>query len=566
MTVTYAQRSDVRLLAPNGAPSLLSPKLWALVRTEQFKAWFGDWEREPESASKMLDRNGEPRVFYHGSAKAGFVEFETRGEGKTEGAGAFFTSDFAMARGYANGARASAPVFTPQELFDNPDLVEGLEITQGLVVGSGASGRSWQWFRDERELIEELGVEAVSQAAQGWLMVDPDGYECCGPKEVILDELANVREEGPGVYEVFLNVRDLLHVDWQDKNWDDPPVTDRWQILDVEGDVYDVAYSQQEAEELLREACQRHACELRLHHVQEPDYWSTDDAARQGRQMGFDGVLICNVWDTGPKGTSDCGDVVVVYEPANIKLTSNLGSFDPKAADVRFSRVTGATAIGGNGGMNVRDLAQWLAGLRLRWPQMPEVHVVADDDALSALLARAPSDGGAEGAVSEGVIYLVAANLRDIRHAERVLLEHEVAHLGLRALFGPNLPYVLASARRVSDHIAGRALELQRTEGMTLDEATEEAIIEMPQALGKVVSFWRFALHACAAFLQRRGLHKTSNALRMACVMGADVQQRAAVAVVDLVEASRQAGMRWKCVSDDVMADADTECHVPAAH
>ncbi len=36
---------DKVFLAPNGEPSNLSPKQWAQVRTEAFKAWFGDWEK-----------------------------------------------------------------------------------------------------------------------------------------------------------------------------------------------------------------------------------------------------------------------------------------------------------------------------------------------------------------------------------------------------------------------------------------------------------------------------------------------------------------------------------------
>ena len=33
------------LLAPNGNPSNLSPQQYMLVRTPEFKEWFGDWER-----------------------------------------------------------------------------------------------------------------------------------------------------------------------------------------------------------------------------------------------------------------------------------------------------------------------------------------------------------------------------------------------------------------------------------------------------------------------------------------------------------------------------------------
>ena len=34
----------IKLLAPNGKPSKLTPEQWHQVRTPQFKRWFGDWE------------------------------------------------------------------------------------------------------------------------------------------------------------------------------------------------------------------------------------------------------------------------------------------------------------------------------------------------------------------------------------------------------------------------------------------------------------------------------------------------------------------------------------------
>jgi hypothetical protein len=52
-------------LAPNGKPSNLTHEQWHLVRTPEFKAWFGDWENYPADASKVVDENGEPLVVYH---------------------------------------------------------------------------------------------------------------------------------------------------------------------------------------------------------------------------------------------------------------------------------------------------------------------------------------------------------------------------------------------------------------------------------------------------------------------------------------------------------------------
>ena len=62
-----AQADGSYLKAPNGKPSRLTADQWETVRTRQFKEWFGDWENDPETASKVVDENGEPMVVYHGT-------------------------------------------------------------------------------------------------------------------------------------------------------------------------------------------------------------------------------------------------------------------------------------------------------------------------------------------------------------------------------------------------------------------------------------------------------------------------------------------------------------------
>ena len=63
------------LKAPNGEDSNLNERQWLQVRTLSFKSWFGDWERDPENASKAVDENGEPAVVYHGT-QADFEAFD----------------------------------------------------------------------------------------------------------------------------------------------------------------------------------------------------------------------------------------------------------------------------------------------------------------------------------------------------------------------------------------------------------------------------------------------------------------------------------------------------------
>ena len=68
--------SQDRLLAPNGKPSNLTEKQYIQVRTKAFKEWFGDWENNPENASKVIDENGEPLVVIHNTKTPNITIFK----------------------------------------------------------------------------------------------------------------------------------------------------------------------------------------------------------------------------------------------------------------------------------------------------------------------------------------------------------------------------------------------------------------------------------------------------------------------------------------------------------
>ena len=92
------------LLAPNGKPSNLTPEQYLLVRLPEFKAWFGDWENSPETASKILDSNGEPLVLYHGTdVNFNVYDLTKIGEGSDLlGKGIYLTEKKDVANFYAN--------------------------------------------------------------------------------------------------------------------------------------------------------------------------------------------------------------------------------------------------------------------------------------------------------------------------------------------------------------------------------------------------------------------------------------------------------------------------------
>ena len=96
-----ARLNGTYLKAPNGVDTNLNPEQWAMVRTKAFKAWFGNWENDPASASKVVDENGEPMVMYHGTGRE-FYTFGNTDSANELGAGFYFTDNRRLAEAYTN--------------------------------------------------------------------------------------------------------------------------------------------------------------------------------------------------------------------------------------------------------------------------------------------------------------------------------------------------------------------------------------------------------------------------------------------------------------------------------
>ena len=74
--VTQGEEGD--FFTPNGQPTQLSDQLNEIIRTQQFKDWFGDWELTymykqagdmDTDCSVVLTENFEPKLFYHGTGQ-----------------------------------------------------------------------------------------------------------------------------------------------------------------------------------------------------------------------------------------------------------------------------------------------------------------------------------------------------------------------------------------------------------------------------------------------------------------------------------------------------------------
>lgn len=109
--VADAKANGTYMTAPNGEKTKLNAEQWAIVRTTNFKNWFGDWENYPEDASKVMDENGEPMVVWHGRS-AEFNTFEKKEgvrfimglEDKVKAEGFFFSPDKGLAEEFASNS------------------------------------------------------------------------------------------------------------------------------------------------------------------------------------------------------------------------------------------------------------------------------------------------------------------------------------------------------------------------------------------------------------------------------------------------------------------------------
>lgn len=142
--VKEARDDQGRLLAPNGKPSKLNERQWKQVRTQFFKDWFGDWQNDPENASKVVDENGEPMVVYHGSPDARFMSSDATFKSQAEryGFGSsigvhWFASSKQTAKTYADERRA----FDYQN--SEPGIVAAfLNIRDAIEIN--ANGKKWR--------------------------------------------------------------------------------------------------------------------------------------------------------------------------------------------------------------------------------------------------------------------------------------------------------------------------------------------------------------------------------------------------------------------------------------
>ena len=101
-----------------------------LIRSDKFKAWFGDWENNPQNASKAVDKNGVPIIVHHGSPKfiGDSFDKEKTGNSINHGEGDIFctTQDMSWAKRFSYPATQGTFSFTIKPDYSKPgDILSG---------------------------------------------------------------------------------------------------------------------------------------------------------------------------------------------------------------------------------------------------------------------------------------------------------------------------------------------------------------------------------------------------------------------------------------------------------
>jgi len=306
--------STKRRLAPNGKPSNLTEEQWLQVRTPEFKAWFGDWEKHAQAenpvgslwsdpeVSKAVDENGEPLVLYHGTTDGGFTIFDASGrKAKVQGA-TFFTPNKAMAQSYSGSGKEVS--------------LRRLETDEDLSANNF-------------EIKENRGLFELYR--YGNLV---DRFDT---RQDAVDSVNSFRTSG--LYPVFLNIRDPDEADFEGANWDGGRYG-QYVVENEEGEpVYDAngrAYFEDKAD--AEELAENVGGEVNP----APDHYdSTDGVVREAQRLKNDGAIIRNVTDMGPRLSPYAGeatDVFVTFKPEQVKsATQNVGTFDATNPDIRYS-------------------------------------------------------------------------------------------------------------------------------------------------------------------------------------------------------------------------------------
>ena len=145
----------------------------AQTKSKEFKDWFGDWEKDPDEASKVVDENGKPKVVLHGTPNTNFYEFKEEKIGSSNDPGwlgsgfYFYGNNPKYASQYANGGRVMEVYLN----IRNPYYATAEDIERLAEANSAEASRE---FREELEAEGYDGVYYNGDFNEEWVAFYPN--------------------------------------------------------------------------------------------------------------------------------------------------------------------------------------------------------------------------------------------------------------------------------------------------------------------------------------------------------------------------------------------------------
>lgn len=267
-------RTDGYIHSIRDSGSSVKPKFENVTKSQQFKRWFGDWEKKPNTASKIVNEDGTPRIIYHQTA-AEFNVFSNAnplaGRNDSETPNGFFAKD------------------------NNADIGVGGNKQMALY----GDMKKPLHFKDRAE-------------AKAWYSEHIDGYRGLTEKLNKLDE----------EYQSKYDAQETANDEYYEQNYeayvaDDAEVTQK--ILENEDKLDDILEQWKEDTEAIRGELR----ELLNGYFIEKD-------------SGYDGIILD--FDFGGRSKGGKVKSYIFFKNTQLKsATDNIGLFDRKNPDIRYS-------------------------------------------------------------------------------------------------------------------------------------------------------------------------------------------------------------------------------------
>lgn len=331
-----------QLLAPNRKPSNLNAEQYELVRTVEFKKWFGDWEKLAltkfydsgidevslskleSSVSKVIDENGEPQVCYHGTFSENLNSFDEGKIGDNTGNEGHYGYGF-----YFSFDRIEASTYT----YDtNPIILECFLNIRNPFLSSNLE--NLERYSNRYGYYEEKKPVAIDSK---WLESELKKQKDQKPYLLYKSIKENGYEKG---WELFL---DKNKIDWDNETFDYNRIND-WYEYDSSKEEFSKEneyenYNDEIPEYILENIAEQLNVTLsEIKTIKQytignyPSLLYMMDLGNRSRSLtdeikqdGFDGII--------------AGSEIVLFKPNQIKLADGTNTtFDSGNDDIRFEQ------------------------------------------------------------------------------------------------------------------------------------------------------------------------------------------------------------------------------------